>query len=344
MKPVEWQNNKIIILDQTKLPDEISYECLSTVDEVAGAIKTLMVRGAPLIGVVAAFGMVLAAAEGGGTVDQMDSGLRQAYQKLHATRPTAVNLKWALDRMIQKFEAVRELAGDTIIAQLLDEADTILEEDLKTNQKIGENGSILLKENSRVLTVCNAGALATAGYGTALGIVRSAFHSGRLQKVWACETRPVLQGARLTVLELSQDGIPVVLITDSMAGYVMQMGEVDAVITGADRIAANGDTANKIGTYTLAVLANHHRIPFYVAAPLSTIDLNITGGTEIPIETRDPDEVRKLGGRLVTLPEVPVCNPAFDVTPAGLITAIITEKGIIRPPYLGRISIAAGNK
>ncbi|MGE5544034.1 MAG: S-methyl-5-thioribose-1-phosphate isomerase [Bacillota bacterium] len=333
MKTVEWQGNSIRILDQTRLPGEIRYRLLSSVEQVAEAIKRLEVRGAPLIGVTAAYGIALAAVLHTGSKEDLDRELGRAGEILINTRPTAVNLRWAVDRMMKAYRESSHLDTQIIKEHLVAEANRMQEEDLSQNRCLGELGAALLGPGSRVLTICNAGALATCGHGTALGLVRSAFACGKVEMVWACETRPVLQGSRLTVWELTQDGIPVTLITDNMAGYIMSSGQVDVVITGADRIAANGDTANKIGTYGLAVLAQHHRIPFFVAAPFSSIDLSIHSGTEIPIESRNPDEVRKIGESFITLPEVAVINPAFDVTPGHLISAIITERGIARWPY-----------
>jgi len=334
LKTIEWQNDKILILDQTRLPGQVEYVTLSSVDEVAHAIKSLQVRGAPLIGVVAAWGLVLAVMSYSGPSAELAEIMNAARQQLTATRPTAVNLQWAVSRMMEAYDQVQDLDLSSIRHRLTEEARAMQEEDLSTNRLIGEWGARLLHPDTKVLTICNAGALATCGHGTALGIVRSAFAQGKIQKVWVSETRPVLQGARLTAWELSRDEIPATLITDNMAGFLMQRGEVDAVITGADRIAANGDTANKIGTYSLAVLARYHDIPFYVAAPVSSIDISMEEGSLIPIEERDPDEVRIIGECCITSVDIPVVNPAFDVTPSHLITAIVTEKGIVRGPYL----------
>jgi methylthioribose-1-phosphate isomerase len=338
MKTIEWRGTGIRILDQTTLPGEVSYRMLTSVDQVAEAIKGLAVRGAPLIGVTAAYGIALGVVQYTGDINDLDQEIRRISKTLIDTRPTAVNLRWAVDRMIETYRNASHLDLPTIRESLVDEARRMQEEDRAQNRRLGEMGAALLTPGTRVLTICNAGALATCGHGTALGMVRSAFASGKIKKVWACETRPVLQGSRLTVWELAEDGIPVTLITDNMAGYIMRSGQVDVVITGADRIAANGDTANKIGTYGLAVLARHHRIPFLVAAPFSSIDLSIRNGDEIPIETRNPDEVRKIGESLITLPEVEVLNPAFDVTPGDLITAIVTERGIVRWPYMENLA------
>lgn len=326
-----FEKDDVVILDQSKLPDRVAYLKCKSPEEVADAIKRLQVRGAPLIGVTAVFGLVMAITKYTGPDDELPAYVEQVAEMLCSTRPTAVNLFWAVRHIKTFFYNNWSLGREKAVALLMDEACRMFECDVMINQAIGENGQQLLEAGSRVMTVCNAGALATCGYGTALGVIRAASAQNKIQQVYACETRPVLQGARLTVWELMQDNIPVTLITDNMAGYVMSRGMIDAVIAGADRIAANGDTANKIGTYGLAVLAHHHHIPFYIAAPLSTFDSEIESGQDIPIEERDPDEVRQLGGRAITVPEVIVFNPAFDVTPASLITAIITEKGIIRP-------------
>jgi methylthioribose-1-phosphate isomerase len=301
---------------------------------VAQAIEKMVIRGAPAIGIAAAYGLVLGAmalsAETGRSIDR---DFEKIYQRLERTRPTARNLFWALERMRAAYERSRAQGLRAIRTALLEEAKAIELEDVETNWSIGLHGQALLRDGMNVLTHCNAGALATAEYGTALGIIRAAVAKGKRIRVYADETRPFLQGARLTVWELDKDGIPVVLITDSMAGWFMRRGEVDAVVVGADRIARNGDTANKIGTYSLAVLAKENGVPFYVAAPTSTIDASLADGGGIPIEERNPDEVREIGGRLITVPYVEVRNPAFDVTPAAYITAIVTERGVHRPPY-----------
>ena len=333
MKTIEWLGDGIRILDQTRLPGEISYRRLSSVEQVAEAIMRLEVRGAPLIGVTAAYGMALAAVLYTGSREGLGRELSRTGEILISTRPTAVNLCWAVERMMKTYRESSCLDIGSIRERLVAEANRMQEEDILQNRRLGELGAALLRSGTRVLTICNAGALATCGHGTALGVVRSAFALGKVEMVWACETRPILQGSRLTVWELAADGIPVTLITDSMAGHLMRSGQVDVVVTGADRIAANGDTANKIGTYGLAVLAKHHRIPFMVAAPFSSIDLSISHGDEIPIEARNPDEVRKIGQLFITLPEVEVINPAFDVTSGELITAIVTDRGIARQPY-----------
>ena len=333
VKTVYWEDGQLYLLDQSRLPAEISYQKCVTVEEVAEAIRNLVVRGAPLIGVVAAYGVALAARNYRGHQEELAEYLEKALELLSGTRPTAVNLFQALKRMRQVWHENQALLPDQLAAVLLQEARAIFTEDVAANQAIGRYGADLFQDQVRILTICNAGALATCGYGTALGVVRSCFEQGKLMNVYACETRPVLQGARLTAWELYQDSIPVTLITDGMAGALMQAGEVDGVMVGADRITANGDTANKIGTYSLAVLSRYHQIPFYVAAPMSTIDFSLACGQQIPIEYRDPDEVRTVMGTPITVSNIDVHNPAFDVTPHYLIDAIITEKGVARPPY-----------
>lgn len=330
---ISFNAEQINILDQNQLPARVEYEEISTHEEMAQAIRTLKVRGAPLIGVAAAFGLALAVRNYSGPMEKISDYYNAAEQLLAATRPTAVNLFWAINRMRKVFINHQNDSKEILTSTLWQEAQEIYDEDLTVNKLIGENGQMLIPAGSRVMTICNAGALATCGYGTALGVIRSAHQLNKIDQVWACETRPVLQGARLTVWELMEDKIPVTLITDSMAGYLMQQGEVDAVVAGADRIAANGDTANKIGTYTLAVLANYHKVPFYIAAPMSTIDINVPSGQSIPIEERNQDEVRQLHGKYITKPDVKVYNPAFDMTPAALISAIITENGVFTAPY-----------
>jgi S-methyl-5-thioribose-1-phosphate isomerase len=333
IRTIYFEAGAVYILDQNKLPTEVYYEKITDHLEMARAIKLLKVRGAPLIGVAAAFGLVLAVQNYQGSDDNFSGYFEEAGQLLASTRPTAVNLFWALSRMKTVFAGEINRDPKNLAARLLQEAQNMCAEDINTNMAIGKAGQELLGSGSRVLTICNAGALATCGYGTALGVIRSAYQQGKVKQVWACETRPVLQGARLTVWELMQDRIPVALITDSMAASLMKNSRVDAVIAGADRIAANGDTANKIGTYSLAVLARYHKIPFYIAAPLTTMDLNTATGQAIPIEERSQEEVRQIGGRYITVPEVEVFNPAFDVTPAELINAIITEAGVVFSPY-----------
>ena len=330
----ELDDGRLLLIDQTRLPGEEVVREYRRWQDVAGAIRSLVVRGAPAIGVAAAFGVVLAARRSRAeSFDAFLAEVETAINGLAATRPTAVNLFWALDRMKRCALAHRHLPLDRLRERLLEEAQAILDEDVAANRAIGAHGAELVPERARILTHCNAGALATAGYGTALGVVRSAHAQGKVELLWVDETRPVLQGARLTAWECVKEGIPHRLISDVVAASVMAKKQVDLVVTGADRIAANGDTANKIGTYSLAVLARHHGIPFYVAAPFSTIDPSLPSGDRIPIEERDASEVREIGGRMIAPESSPVFNPAFDVTPAELISAIVTEKGIFRPPY-----------
>jgi len=332
--PIRWQDGQLVLLDQRRLPGEIVERAHAGWREVADAIRTLAVRGAPAIGVAAAFGVVLAArASRARDWDRFLADLEEAIAGLAATRPTAVNLFWALARMRRTAAGSRGMPLPAVADRLLAEAQAILDEDLAANRAMGAHGAALVPSGARILTHCNAGALATAGYGTAVGIIRAAQERGLLKMVWVDETRPVMQGSRLTAWEMVQEGIPHRLISDVAAAFVMGRGEVDLVVTGADRIAANGDTANKIGTYGLAVLARHHGIPFYVAAPSSTIDPSIATGAAIVIEERDAAEVRGVAGRQTAPAESPVFNPAFDVTPAELIAAIVTERGIVRPPY-----------
>jgi methylthioribose-1-phosphate isomerase len=331
---IAWRGRSVVMIDQRKLPGQETYVRCRTYIQVAQAIERMVIRGAPAIGIAAAYGLVLGAMAMGAETDRsLDKDFDKVYGRLERTRPTARNLFWALERMRAAFERARPNGLRAVRTALLDEAKAIEREDAETNRAIGRHGQALLRDGWTVLTHCNAGALATAEYGTALGVIRAATAEGKRIRVYADETRPFLQGARLTVWELDKEGIPVVLITDSMAGWFMRRGEVQAVIVGADRIARNGDTANKIGTYSLAVLAKENNVPFYVAAPLSTVDGTIPDGGGIPIEERKPDEVREVGGRLLTLPYAEVRNPAFDVTPAAYITAIITERGVVRPPF-----------
>lgn len=334
LTPLRWAGDRLLLLDQRRLPAE-AVECVCTRwEEVAEAIRALVVRGAPAIGVAAAYGVLLAARQSSArSGPDLVADLEVALKGLAATRPTAVNLFWALERMRRVALEVAHRAPAEICARLLAEAEAIQAEDVAANRALGAHGAALVPPGARILTHCNAGALATAGYGTALGIIRAAHAQGRVALVWVSETRPVLQGARLTAWECAREGIPHRVIADVAAGFLMARGEVDLVVTGADRIAANGDTANKIGTYALAVLARHHGLPFYVAAPWSTIDPTVASGRDIPIEERDPEEVRRMAGALVAPAASPVANPAFDVTPAGLITAIVTERGVHRPPY-----------
>jgi methylthioribose-1-phosphate isomerase len=329
--PLWWEGGALCLIDQTALPHDLRSCRCTTWEEVADAIRALRVRGAPAIGLAAAYGLALAARTATGSRTEQLARLRMAASGLRATRPTAVNLAWALDRMLAAADAISETAG--LPGRLLDEAHAMARADLERNRRMAAHGAALFPEGASVLTYCNTGMLATGGWGTAFGVLRQAHDEGRRIRVVACETRPVLQGARLTAWELMQHGIPATLITDNAAATLMRAGEVDAVIVGADRIAANGDTANKVGTYALAVLAHAHGLPFYVAAPLSTVDLATPEGTVIPIEERSADEVTMLGGTRVAAPGIAVRNPAFDVTPHRLITAIVTESGVLRPPY-----------
>jgi methylthioribose-1-phosphate isomerase len=334
MKSIEWLGNSLRILDQSKLPVETVYRNALSYKEVAEAIKHMEVRGAPAIGAAAAYGFALGALEYQGTIEGLSSYMEEVQDRLAETRPTAVNLFWALRRMEDRLRECWDVKDlDEVRKILIEEAGRIAEDDRRMNRLIGEHGNEIVPEKANILTHCNAGALATVEYGTALGVVRAAHDGGKAIHVYADETRPLLQGARLTALELQRDKIPVTLIADNMAGYLMQQGKVDLVIVGADRIAANGDTANKIGTYSVAVLAHAHGIPFYVAAPTSTIDLKVATGQEIPIEERPAKEIRECFGVPIAPAEVNVYNPAFDVTPAKYITGIITEKGIVTAPF-----------
>ncbi len=330
-RAVEWIDGKIRILDQSKLPREQIFADLDNYQDVVLAIKEMRVRGAPAIGVTAAYGIALGAS-GIETIDKDEflAQLNQVMQAFAASRPTAVNLFQAINRM-QK--AARGNGVAEIKNSLINEARRIHKDEMTATELLSRLGADLIEDGFRLLTHCNAGPLATAGYGTALGVIKASKEQGKKVTVFATETRPLLQGARLTTWELMQEGIPVTLITDSMAGYFMQQRKIDCVIVGADRIAANGYTANKIGTYTLAVLANAHGIPFYVAAPTTTIDLSLTSGYQIPIEERNPGEVTHIQGLPIAPEGVRAANPAFDITPNQYISAIITEKGIIRKPY-----------
>ena len=333
VKAIEWAYGKLRLLDQTKLPMEETTLELRHYQEAVRAISEMRVRGAPAIGVVAAYAVAMAARD----IDSEDHSeflarLAEAGRDITAARPTAVNISWAVECMLQVAEAEHDMGQ--IRARLLGRAKAIQEEDEEINRNIGKVGNDLLPGSGAILTHCNTGALATGGYGTALGVIRAAWEGGKRFHVFATETRPFLQGARLTAWELVQLGIPATLIVDSSAGLLMRRGEVDCVIVGADRIAANGDVANKIGTYTLSVVARENGIPFYVAAPTSTIDLTVSSGDEIPIEERHPDEVTRFGGKQTAPEGVRVRNPAFDVTPHNYVAAIITEKGILREPYV----------
>ncbi|MCF7936496.1 MAG: S-methyl-5-thioribose-1-phosphate isomerase [Synergistales bacterium] len=320
---LRWNNGALELLDQRAIPSEVRFVVCGDAEETAAAIENMTVRGAPAIGAAAAYGAALAARDG-------RKALHWAVERLGKTRPTAVNLFWALERIRRRAEETPE---GSLAETLLREAEALRTEDVAANRRLGAYGAKLLGWRSTVLTHCNAGALATCGYGTALGVVRAAVEQGKRVAVYADETRPVLQGGRLTAWELAADGIPVTVICDGMAGALMQQGAVDAVVVGADRIAAGGDTANKIGTYSLAVLARHHDVPFYVAAPWSTVDMALSEGSEIVIEERNPEEVRRFAGAPIVAEAIPVWNPAFDVTPAELISAIVTEQGVLMPPF-----------
>jgi methylthioribose-1-phosphate isomerase len=330
---VAWEDGAVVMIDQRRLPLEETFVRCRDHREVAAAIKDMAVRGAPAIGVTAALGLALGVRNTSTEGATLRAEWNDMCAVMSATRPTAVNLFWAIERMRRRFDAFANTGGDTLREALLDEALAIQADDVESCRRMGDLGAQLLPERSRVLTHCNAGALATAGYGTALGVVRSAARMGKLEEVFADETRPFLQGARLTAWELKQDDLPVTVITDGMAGHLMARGEINAVVVGSDRIAANGDVANKIGTYTVAVLAKEHSIPFYVAAPVSTFDLSTPTGAEIPIEERSAEEVTTIAGRRVTPDGVGVRHPAFDVTPNRLVAAIVCERGVARPPY-----------
>ena len=340
---VAWHDDDIVMVDQRKLPASEVYVTCKSVNDVAKAIKTMVIRGAPAIGVCAAMGLALGAARSKATgTRQFTTEFQRNCDLLAATRPTAVNLFWAIERMKRTFSD-GALAGESVEqlqARLRSEADRIHDEDLESCRAIGRHGAALVPQEACILTHCNAGALATAGYGTALGVIRGAVEAGRRVRVLADETRPFLQGARLTAWELVKDGIDTTVITDNMAGAMMRAGDVDLVVVGADRIAANGDTANKIGTYSVAVLAREHNIPFYVAAPSSTIDLSTPDGDAIPIEERESREVTHLGNTQLAPDGAHVRNPSFDVTPHKYITAIITERGVFKPPFIESLANA----
>lgn len=333
---VAWQDHTVVMIDQRKLPGAEVYVHCKTAKEVARAITTMVIRGAPAIGVAAAMGIALGMARSKATgTRQFTVEFNQTCDLMAATRPTAVNLFWAIDRMKRVFGAAA-LAGasvDDLKARLELEAQAIHDEDVASCQAMGQHGAAVVPQGARILTHCNAGALATAGYGTALGVIRAAAAQGKVAAVYADETRPFLQGARLTAWELVRDGIPTTVITESMAGPLMRQGGLDFIVVGADRIAANGDVANKIGTYTVAMMARAHGVPFYVAAPLSTIDLATADGSRIPIEQRSAREITHMGSIQLTPAGASVWNPAFDVTPNDLVTGIITERGIARAPY-----------
>jgi methylthioribose-1-phosphate isomerase len=331
IETVQWIDDTVVLIDQTRLPLAEDYVTCRTYEEVAGAIRSMVVRGAPAIGVAAAMGVAL------GVLRAPEQNLERHFETicdtLARTRPTAVNLFWAIERMRRLYSRLRGLPVSEIRRSLVEEARLIREEDISICRAIGQNGAALVPDHRTVLTHCNAGALATAGYGTALGVIRAAVESGKQIDVFADETRPFLQGARLTVWELQQDGIPTTLITDNMAGHFLKSGRIGCVLVGADRIAANGDVANKIGTYSVAVLAHENQVPFFVAAPISTLDLTLASGDQIPIEQRAAAEVTHVFGHAVAPAGTAVENPAFDVTPARYVSAIITERGVARAPY-----------
>jgi methylthioribose-1-phosphate isomerase len=342
---IDWTGETVVMIDQRKLPASETYVTCRTAQDVAKAIKTMVIRGAPAIGVAAAMGLALGMrrSKASGT-KQFATEFQKLCELMAATRPTAVNLFWAIERMKQAFaeEAQRGASVAEITDRLVREAHAIHDEDVQSCRTMGAHGATLVPETARILTHCNAGALATAGYGTALGVIRAAAEQGKRVAVMADETRPFLQGARLTAWELVKDGIDTTVITDNMAGTMMRLGNVDLVVVGADRIAANGDVANKIGTYSVAVLAREHGIPFYVAAPLSTIDLQTPTGDGIPIEERPEKEVTHVSGARLTPAGAHIRNPAFDVTPARFVTAIITERGIARAPYETSLAALVG--
>jgi methylthioribose-1-phosphate isomerase len=334
IKTLEWTPEGVRFIDQTKLPTEEVYVLCRTYQEVADAIRNMIVRGAPAIGVAAAMGIALGVKQSHAReISALRNELGQICRRIGETRPTAVNLFWAIRRMQQKFESVASEGIQNIKAALVNEAQQMLVEDIAANEAMGRHGATLMPASGGVLTHCNAGALATCGYGTALGVIRAAVEAGKQIHVFADETRPFLQGARLTCWELMKDGISTTVIADNMAGSMMRQGKIKTVVVGADRIAANGDVANKIGTYSVAVLAKEHSIPFYVAAPWSTVDMSTPTGEQIPIEQRSPREVTHHGGKQMAPDGVKVENPAFDVTPSKYVTAIITERGIARAPY-----------
>lgn len=331
VETIEWTDGGVVMIDQTRLPLEEKYVTCRNYEEVATAIRDMIIRGAPAIGVAAAMGVAIGVMQA--EAAELDRQVEAICATLAGTRPTAVNLFWAIDRMKRVYAGMRGQPIEAIRKRLVEEARLVREEDIAICRAIGRNGAALVPDGRTILTHCNAGALATAGYGTALGVIRAAVEAGKKVDVFADETRPFLQGARLTVWELQQDGIPTTLITDNMAGHFMKAGRIGCVVVGADRIAANGDVANKVGTYSVAVLAKENGVPFFVAAPVSTLDLTLESGDEIPIEERAAAEVTHVFGHAVAPAGTMVANPAFDVTPARYVTAIITEKGVARAPY-----------
>ncbi len=345
IKTIEWTDRGVVLIDQLQLPTRELYVTCTTWEEVADAIRRMVIRGAPAIGVAAAMGIALGVKQSAAKdTAALEKAFNHICDAMAATRPTAVNLFWAIERMKRAFRAAASSGVDAVRTKLVDEAQRIYTEDLAQCEAIARHGAALLPAQGRVLTHCNAGALAVAGgYGTALGVIRGAREAGKQLEVFATETRPYLQGARLTAWELQRDAIPTTLITDNMVGHFMKLGEIHAVVVGADRIAANGDTANKIGTYTIAVLAHEHRVPFYVAAPFSSIDLSIPSGDTIPIEERSVEEVTHIGTVRIAPEGVPARHPAVDVTPARRITAIVTERGVAHPPVEKSLRALAEN-
>jgi len=331
IETIVWTGGGVVMIDQTRLPKEQVFVTCRDYNEVAEAIRSMVIRGAPAIGVAAAMGVAIGVLHA--DAGNLDAEFEKICDTLARTRPTAVNLFWAIDRMKRLYSSLRTRPLDEIRARLGEEAKQIRLDDIAINEAMGRNGAPLVPDGKTVLTHCNAGALATAGYGTALGVIRAAVSAGKKIDVFADETRPFLQGARLTAWELQQDGIPTTVITDNMAGHFLKSGRIGCVVVGADRIASNGDVANKIGTYSVAVLAKENNVPFYVAAPVSTLDLTLSSGDEIPIEQRPPNEVTHVFGVPVAPEGIRVENPAFDVTPSRYVTAIITERGVARPPY-----------
>jgi methylthioribose-1-phosphate isomerase len=333
-QPIQWKNDHILLLDQTRLPGQEVYIKCRNLDAVADAIKKLAVRGAPALGVVAAMAVALEARNiECSSTQEFYKELQKLCDRILSTRPTAVNMAWALNRVKETLKSADDCDINALKKLLEQEALAIFQEDIEANRRIGSHGQVLIPDGGTVITICNTGSLATAGYGTAFGVFRAAAEAGKKIFVVSCETRPLLQGCRLTAWELQKNNIPFVLITDSMAGYYMKKRGADLVIIGADRIAANGDAANKIGSYSLAILAHHHQVPFYVAAPIATIDSGTQQGDDIPIEERRPEEVTCIGSKRVAPDGAAVWNPAFDVVPSSFIAGIITEKGVLRPPY-----------
>ena len=330
-RTIEWRDGAVRLIDQRLLPGRLEFIDCRTVDELCEAISSLAVRGAPALGASGGYGVALACAAAGGEVKDVLRAAADAADRLIATRPTAVNLAWGARRVLAAAEAAAD--EGTVAQAALAEAERLAAQDVADNRAIGHHGAPLVPDGAQVLTHCNAGALACVGYGTAIGVIRAAAEAGKGPRVWVDETRPVLQGARLTAWELDRLGIPATLVADVMAGSLMASGDVDVIVVGADRVAANGDVANKIGTYTLAVLAAHHGVPFYVAAPTSTVDLATRTGADIPVEERSPDEVHTVGGSRLSPEGFAALNRAFDVTPAALVTAIVTELGVAHPPY-----------